>query len=46
MNIIQNKDHNNGAYRITKPSLSCYNDKKCILEEEYHGLSHLHKSTN
>ena len=35
MNRIQSKNHNKGNCRINKVSLSCYNDKKYILQDGY-----------
>ena len=46
MNRIQSKNRNIDPYRINKVSLSCYNDKKYVLEDGYCRLSHFHKSTH
>ena len=35
INRIQSKNHNIGTYRINKVYLSCYDDKKYILEDEH-----------
>ena len=45
INRTQNKDDNIGTYRINKVYLSYSNEKKYILEDEYHRLSYFHKST-
>lgn len=45
MNRTQSKDHNVWTYRINKTSLSCYNNKKYIIEDGCSRLSHSHKST-
>ena len=44
LNSIQSKDHNIWTYRVIKISLSCYNDKKHILEHGYSRLLDFHKS--
>ena len=40
MNWISCKDQNVRSYRINKTSLSCYDDKKYIVEDRYSRLSH------
>ena len=44
MKRIQSKDQKVGLY-IIKISLSCYGNKKYILEDGYSRLSHFHKPT-
>ena len=39
MNIIQSKDHKIGTYKINKVSLSYFDDKIYIQNNEYHGLA-------
>ena len=45
MNRIQSEDHIIGTYLISNVSLSCYDDKKYILENGYCKLLRFHKST-
>ena len=42
MNWISCKDQNVRSYRINKTSLSCYDDKKYIVEDRYSRLSHFY----
>ena len=39
MNMIQSKDHRIGTYEINKISLSCFDDKIYIQNNEYDGLA-------
>ena len=39
MNRIQSEDHRIGTYKINKISLTCFDDKICILKNGYDGLS-------
>ena len=40
VNRIQSKDHKIGTYEINKISLSCFDDKIYIQNNEYDGLAH------
>ena len=40
---IQNKIHKLGAYEINKISLSCFNDKRFVLNDGIHTLAYFHK---
>ena len=39
MNRIESKDHKIGIYEINKISLSCFDDKIYIQNNEYDGLA-------
>ena len=39
MNRIQSKDHRIRTYQIKKNSLSCFDDKVCIENNGYDGLT-------
>ena len=39
MNRIESKDHKIGIYEINKISLSCFDDKVYIQNNEYDGLA-------
>ena len=43
MKRIQNKKHKLGTYEINKISLSCFDDKRCVLNDGIHTLSYFHK---
>ena len=45
INKIQSKVHNVRTYSINKISLSCYDNKKHIIEDGCSRLSHFYKST-
>ena len=45
INRIRSKDHSIGSYRISKISLSSFDDKKYIIKDECRKLYHFHKST-
>ena len=40
---IQNKIHKLGTYEINKISLSCFNDKRFVLNDGIHTLAYFHK---
>ena len=44
MRRIQSKKHKLGPYEIDKISLSCFDDKKYVLDDQIHTLSYLHKN--
>ena len=43
MKIIQAKKHKIGTYEIDKISLSCFDDKKSVLDDGIHTLACFHK---
>ena len=43
MNKIQAKKHKIGTYEIDKISLSCFDDKKFVLNHGIHTLAYFHK---
>ena len=43
MKRIQSKKHKLGAYEIDKISLSCFDDKKYVLDDRIYTLSYFHK---
>ena len=40
---IQSKKHKIGTYEVNKISLSCFDDKRCILDESIHTIAYFHK---
>ena len=42
MKRIQSKKHKLGTYKIDKISLSCLDDKRCVLDDEIHTLAYFH----
>ena len=40
---IQAKKHEIGTYEIDKISLSCYDDKRFVLDDGIHALAYFHK---
>ena len=40
---IQSKKHKLGTYEINKMSLSCFDDKRFVLNDGIHTLAYLHK---
>ena len=40
---IQGKKHKMGTYEINKISLSCFDDKRFILNDDIHMLAYFHK---
>ena len=43
MKVIQSKLHRNGIYDDFKISLSCFDDKRCILDDGINSLAYFHK---
>ena len=43
MKRIQAKMHKTGTYEIKKMSLSCFDDKRFVLDDEIHTLAYFHK---
>ena len=43
MRRIQNKKHKIGTYQINKISLSCFDDKRLVQDDEIHTLAYFHK---
>ena len=46
MKIIQAKKHKIGTYEIDKTSLSCFDDKRYVLDDGTHTLAYFHKDCN
>ena len=44
MKRIQSKKYKLGAYKINKISLSCFDDKRYVLDDGIHTLSYFHKN--
>ena len=44
MKRIQIKKHKLGTYEIDKISLSCFDDKRYVLDDGIHTLSYFHKN--
>ena len=45
MKRIQSKKHKLGTYKIDKISLSCFDDKRYVLDDGICTLAYLHKDT-
>ena len=45
MKRIQSKKHKLGAYEIDKISLSCFDDKRYVLDDGIYTLSYFHKNS-
>ena len=43
MRRIQGKKHKMGTYEINKISLSCFDDKRFVLDDGIHRLTYFHK---
>ena len=43
MKIIQSKQHKLGTYKIDKISLSCFDNKRYVLDDGIYTLSYFHK---
>ena len=43
MKKIQSKKHKTGTYEINKISLSCFHDKRFVLDNGIHTLAYFHK---
>ena len=46
MKRIQAKKHKIGTYEINKISLSCFDDKRFVLDDKTHTLAYFHKDSN
>ena len=46
MKRIQAKKHKIGTYEIDKISLSCFDDKRFVLDDGVHSLAYFHKDCN
>ena len=44
MKRIQSKKHKLGTYKIDKTSLSCFDDKRYLLDDEIYSLRYFHKN--
>ena len=45
MKRIQSKKHKLGTYEIAKISLSCFDDKRYVLDDEVYTLTYFHKDS-
>ena len=45
MKGIQSKKHKLGTYEIDKISLSCFDDKRYLLDDGIYNLSYFHKNS-
>ena len=45
MKRIQSKKHKLGTYEIDKISLSCFDDKRNVLDDGIHDLSYFHENS-
>ena len=45
MKRIQSKKHKLGTYEISKKSLSCFDNKRYVLDDEICTLAHFHKDS-
>ena len=43
MKIIQSKLHGSGTYDVCKISLSCFDDKRYVLDDGANSLAYFHK---
>ena len=46
MKRIQAKNHKIGTYEIDKISLSCFDDKRYVLDDGIHARAYFHKDCN
>ena len=46
MKRIQDKKHKIGTYEIYKISLSCFDDKRQVLDDVVHTLAYFHKDSH
>ena len=46
MKRIQAKKHKIGTYEIDKISLSCFDDKRYVLDDGIHTLAYFHKDSD
>ena len=44
MKRIKSKKHEIGTYKINKMSLSCFDDKRFVLNDDIHALAYFHKN--
>ena len=45
MKRIQAKKRKKGTYEINKISLSCFDDKRCVLDDGIHTLTYFHQDS-
>ena len=45
MRRIQSKKHKSGTYENDKISLSCFDDKRCVLDDGTHTLAYFYKDS-
>ena len=45
MKRIKSKKHKLGTYEVDKISLSCFDDKRYVLDDGIHTLSYFHKNS-
>ena len=45
MRRIESKKHKLGTYKIDKISLSCFDDKRYVLDDEIHTLAYFHRDS-
>ena len=45
MKRFWSKSHRIGTYDVCKISFSCFDDKRCILDDGINSLAYFHKST-
>ena len=45
MRRVQSKKHNLGTYEIAQIALSCFDDKRYVLDDGVYSLAHFHKSS-
>ena len=43
MKRIQSKRHKIGTYKIKKTLVSCFDDKRFVLDDGFHTLAYFHK---
>ena len=46
MKTIQSKKHKLGIYKIDKMSLSCFDNKRYVLDDGIHMLAYFHKDVS
>ena len=46
MKRMQVKNHKIGTYEIDKISLSCFGDKRCVLDDGIHTFAYFHRDCN
>ena len=45
MKRIQSEEHKSGTYETDKMSLSCFDDKRCVLDDGIYTLAYFHKDS-